>query len=209
LTNIPDGIVTLEKSPWDLSFLDNSQVWDLPHRSDVTFLNIVASDFQVLAPYTSATFAELLQERLFSELREYIAFRYDPETKDDDIDRERCHLQTNVGEQLFTNQVGSWQYRPETTCSIPNIFVAGDYCRTFIDVTTIESAVVSGLMAAEAVRQRAGHTVPVAIVKPDTYPQVLLTALRTFGMPSAYAAKALAVLWDRAYGTYREFFPHD
>jgi hypothetical protein len=214
LDNIPSGITILLNSQFDATFLDNSQVWHPLCRSGVTFLDVVLSDFQVLAPYHTISDRKHLLEHVFRELRKYIEFSYDssnidPDKKDDDIDRARCYLQTNVNEPLFTNQVDSRSNRPETTCSIQNLFIAGDYCRTFIDVTTIEAAVVSGLMAAEMVRRQAGIGTEIAIKKPDTYPQLLLSATKALAMPAAYTAKAFTVMSEMMYAGYKEYFPND
>ena len=57
-------------------------------------------------------------------------------------------------EPLFINAVGSWDDRPEATTAIPNLFLAGDYVRTNIDLTSMEGAneaaraAVIGLLAA-------------------------------------------------------------
>lgn len=209
IANVPSGITILLDSELELTFLDNSQVWGAPYRDGPTFLNVVLSDFRMLAPYARGAEGRGRQmERVFAELRRYLDFRYDPATKDDDIDRERCYLQTNIGEQLFVNEVGSWENRPTTTCRIPNLFIAGDYCRTFIDVTTIEGAVVSGLMAAEEVRRLTRTGAPIEPIRPDAYPQPLLSAMKSLGMPSAYAAKALSVVSEMVYSGYKEFFPN-
>jgi len=90
---------------------------------------------------------------VLKELQRFLDFKFDPKTGDqksrnDDVDYARCHVQTNVGEELFVNQVGSWENRPKATCDIPNLFLAGDFCQTVVDVVTVEGAVVSGLNAA-------------------------------------------------------------
>lgn len=208
LSGIPREITLLLQSKYKLSFLDNSQRWQQTDPSKVTFLSVCASDFSVLAPYAGAGDYDTVKEAIYEELSHYIEFNYDPVGKNDDIDRERSSLQPNVGEELFTNDVGSWEFRPGTTCAIPNLFVAGDYCQTFIDVVTIEGAVVSGLMAAEAVRKRAGIGEPITILRPDTYPDEALSALKMMGMPYAYAAKAWAVATDALRSSYDEMFPN-
>jgi len=56
------------------------------------------------------------------------------------------------------NTVGAWQHRPVAKTGIRNLFMAGDYCRTDADLTTMESAVLSGLNAAQAILARDGKT---------------------------------------------------
>lgn len=82
-----------------------------------------------------------------------------------DIYPEKTRINTATGEALFANVVGSERHRPGTTGRVPNLFLAGNFCQTFVDIATVESAVVSGLLAAEEVRRRAGVGAPVRIVK--------------------------------------------
>jgi hypothetical protein len=209
IANVPNGITVLMDSELELTFLDNSQAWGRPHAEGPTFLNVVISDFRMIAPYSTTIQGRRHQmEQVFAELRHYLDFRHDPDSHDDDIDRERCYLQTNIGEQLFTNEVGSWENRPTTTCGIPNLFIAGDYCRTFIDVTTIEGAVVSGLMAAEEVRRLTPTGTAIEPIRPDTYPQAMLSTMKTLAMPSAYAAKALSVWSEMVWSGCSKMFPN-
>jgi hypothetical protein len=207
LPDLPKEIVVLLDSKYDLSFLDLSQLWQQDSAPGATLLNVIASDFDVLAQYGGRRQFQALKEMLFEELSHYIVFNYDPVGKHDDIDRDRSHIQTNVGEELFTNEVGTWQYRPETTCGIRNLFIAGDYCKTFIDVVTVEGAVVSGLMAAEAVRRRAAIGDPIEIIVPPTYPAAALATLKAMGAPYAYAAKAVSMASNFMRRSYEEIFP--
>ncbi len=196
LRGVPAGIVNLIGSEHGLSFLDLSQAWtleDMPH----TALNVVASDLVPIATYSDETIAKIMIEGL----HRYLEF------DDDDIEHARTHLNTNVGEELFTNQVGSWELRPTTECAIRNLFLAGDFCRNPIDVVTIEGAVVSGLMAAEAVRKRLGVGTRIDIQLPPELPAATLTAMKVMGEPYAYAAKAYSVVDGWARDAWREMFP--
>jgi hypothetical protein len=212
LRNVPAGITLLLDSPYNLTFVDNSQLWHDGGPQNATFLNLVMSDFSIFANYTDARYAPLIKEYLYYELRQYIEFDYHwqgpGENKPDDIDRKRCYLQTNVGEQLFTNQVGTWDYRPGPTCAISNLFIAGDFCKTFIDVVTIEGAVMSGLTAAEALRQQANVGEPIEIMKPDVFPMTAMAALKLMGAPYAYAAKAWTMMADGFGSRVDEMFPN-
>ncbi|RSN71307.1 hydroxysqualene dehydroxylase [Actinomadura sp. WAC 06369] len=53
-------------------------------------------------------------------------------------------------EPLMVNTVGSWEHRPESRTAIPNLFMAGDYVRTNIDLATMEGANESGRAAVNA-----------------------------------------------------------
>jgi uncharacterized protein with NAD-binding domain and iron-sulfur cluster len=193
LSHIPKEHVVLMNSRYELTFIDNGQLW--PGEA-TTVLNVVASEFDPLVtlPGAESDFAsragkpKTALDFILAELRRYLPFELDQ------IDEARTHIQTNTGEALFVNEVGSWQFRPGSTCRIPNLFLAGDYCRTVIDVVTIEGAMVSGLQAAEAVRRKRGVGTPIRIVEPDSYPELLLTGWSLLGAPYAYAAK----LWASA-----------
>jgi protoporphyrinogen oxidase len=202
LANIPKGVVLLLDSRHELSFVDNSQLWPQDPTNDVTSLNVVLSDFRIFSDWREEREIEAIQSYVFQDLQNYIQF------DDDDIDYERCHFQTNTGEELFLNEVGSWEFRPETTCEIPNLLIAGDYCKTPIDVVTVESAVTSGLMAAEAVRGRANVGDPINILQVTAYPREMMAGLKYMGMPLAYAAKAASELYDAFQSRYSEIFPN-
>jgi predicted NAD/FAD-dependent oxidoreductase len=196
LSDVPIGITVLLDSRYELSFLDQSQIW---HNSGGnTLLNVVASDADTLVDFAEGEIVPLL----LRELRRFIEFT------EDDVDRQRLYLQTNVGEELFVNQVGSWEYRPQTTCDIANLFIAGDFCRNVADVVTIESAVISGLNAAQAVCDRHGRGDAIAITDPEAYPEVPLAALALAGLPFAYAAKAISTGDRMLRRAYDNLFPN-
>jgi hypothetical protein len=188
LPNIPKEHVILQDSTYQLSFVDNSQLW--PDGDGNTLLNLVASDFKELANFS----AQDAIEAMLVELSNYIAFDLD------DVDLDRIHFQTNLGDELFINEVGSEAYRPGPITNFPNLFVAGDFCDTPIDVVTVEAAVVSGLQAAQALQARAladcwfragdRQARPIDIELPGSYPEAQLALLRTVLTPWAYAAKA-------------------
>jgi hypothetical protein len=202
IPNVPKGITVLLESRHNLSFLDNSQIWQ--GVDDTTKLNVIASDCDTLVEYGKVppkTEQLKIEQLMLRELSRFLQF--DPVK-----DVARCHLQTNVGEELFVNQVGSWEFRPRTSCGIPNLFIAGDYCRTFVDVVTVEGAVVSGLMAAEAIRRRHNIGSPIEIRRPDAFPTLAMAAFAAAQMPTAFAAQAVSTA-DRALKSgFKRMFPN-
>jgi len=196
--NLPAAPVDLLDSQFKLTFLDTSRLWN-GGRPGPTFINVVASDVRTIFQYGLGTIRGLL----IDELMKYLPFTMD------DIDLERSRVQPNVMEELFINEVGSWEHRPTTTCKIPNLFLAGDYCQNPIDVVTIEGAVVSGLLAAEAIRARVGTGAPVEIIHPSAAPEWELAGMRLAGLPSAYAAKAMSTAQRWWQHSYREIFPNE
>jgi Flavin containing amine oxidoreductase len=201
-------ITLLLGSEYTLSLLDNSQVWK-DQSAGGTALNVISSNADLIADYPNEDILDLM----LKELQRFLDFKFAPTTvkqelRNDDVDYARCHVQTNVGEELFVNQVGSWDYRPTATCEIPNLFLAGDFCRTFVDVVTVEGAVVSGLNAAEALRRRRGIGKPIDIVKPDSYPAVLPGMLAVALRPAAFAAKAVSVVDSMVRSQFSRIFPN-
>lgn len=183
IAGLPREHVVLLDSEHQLTFIDNAQLWpDLPH----TCLNVVASE--------TYGFDRLSEGRvlaiLLDELRQYLPFEID------DLDLQRSYLQPNVGDRLMVHEVGSWRYRPDTRCGIPNLLLAGDYCRNPIDVVTVEGAIVSGLMAAEVARAHADIGQPIRYWLPERWPTAPLTAFKWLLMPWAYGAKALSFCSD-------------
>jgi hypothetical protein len=197
IAGLTKSITLLLDSKYTLSLLDISQVWtDGP--ANRTALNVVASNADLIVDYPS----EVILDLLLKELQRFLDF------KPADVDRKRCHVQTNVGEELFVNQVGSWGHRPKATCNIPNLFLAGDFCQNFIDVVTVEGAVVSGLLAAEALRGKHGIGAPIDIVRPDSYPAILPAALAAALGPAALVAKAVSVTDSMMRAEFSRVFPN-
>ncbi|MFB4306548.1 FAD-dependent oxidoreductase [Actinomadura sp. GTD37] len=57
---------------------------------------------------------------------------------------------------LFIQQPGSWRLRPTSKTKIPNLFLAGDWVKTPINVTTMEGANQGGRQAVNALLDAAG-----------------------------------------------------
>jgi hypothetical protein len=207
IPGLNNNITVLQDSNYTLSLLDNSQVWNDPPAGG-TALNVISSNADLIVDYPN----EVILDIVLKELQRFLGFKLgtaaDRSLRDDDVDYDRCYIQTNVGEELFVNQVGSWDYRPTATCEIPNLFLAGDFCQTFIDVVTVEGAVVSGLVAAEALRCRRGVGAAISIVRPDSYPAILPAMLAVALRPAALAAKAVSVADSMLREHFSRVFPN-
>jgi len=197
-------------SRFALSFVDNYQGWH-NGRKDKTWLNVVSADFEELANLGK----EKAKNAILGELRKYLKF------KDSDIDHHQTDLQLNIDAPLFTNSVGSWQYRPDAglyTDSVSgmkfkNLYLAGDYCRSEVDVVCLEGAVLTGRRAAHAIAEKEGckekvpePLVPVEIsdqkiewLRQDLEPWLRLATRGGFG---ASARLAFQAEWRRVvYGS--------
>jgi len=140
-------------SRFALSFVDNYQAW---HRGKPkeTWLNVVAADFDELAGLDK----ESARREIQTELARFLEF--DAHT----IDQERSDLQLNDKQPLFTNSVGTWQYRPEpglyrepdSETELQNLGLAGDFCRSEVDIVCLEGAVLTARRAARAIAKKVG-----------------------------------------------------
>jgi hypothetical protein len=215
---LPKEPVVLLDSKYKLSFVANSSLWP---DSKGTYLNIVASDSRPLNTFQGpavfmadrewynkepeaeggATHSDLSIDHpettidyILNEFRRYVYF----ETEEIEIDL--LHLDRNAGRELFINDVGSWKWRPKTRTKVPNVFLAGDFCRHFIDVVSLEGAVVSGLQAAACVCRYSGAGAPIQIKRPKKYPPQAFWPLKVAMTPYAVAAKLWCTLDELARG---------
>jgi uncharacterized protein with NAD-binding domain and iron-sulfur cluster len=67
---------------------------------------------------------------------------------------------------LFIQNPGEWANRPESATGIPNFFLAGEWVRTNINVTTMDGANQGGRQAANALLDAAGSNAPRAELWP-------------------------------------------
>ena len=202
LRRIPKEPVGLYQSRLGLAFTDISQVWEEASAfGDRTVLALSSSDPYGL-PGTSDTDDAMAMLR---ELSEYLEF--EPGSawgQSTDIDWKRTRYDANVDAQLFVNQAGTDVWRPNTRYdALSNVCFAGDFCQNRIGMTTIESAVTTGLDAANAVIDRRGIGTPVDVRTPRSPSQPLYVWLRYAWGPYAWAAKAFSEGRDLIKGAAR------
>jgi predicted NAD/FAD-dependent oxidoreductase len=195
LGRIPAEPVGLFASKYCLAFTDISQTWeDVSVYTGQTVLAVSASDIYALP----GTGPDDDAQAMLVELARFLDF--DPGSawgESPDIDWARTRYERNLDAQLFVNEAGSDVWRPEATCAeISNLALAGDLCDNDIGLTTVESAVVTGLHAAQAIVHRRGLGGPVDVIPPPGgLPRdAIYTWLRYAWAPSA----AMASWWSRA-----------
>ena len=187
IPEIPKAHVLLAESRFGLSFIDVSQTWD---RYDATVLNCMASDFASLVGLSEG----IAFQELFAELCEFL-----PMLSRADVDH--VDFQPHVHEPLFMNDVGAWAFRPTESDQerlrrtvgkhLPNLYLAGDYCRSPVDLVSMEDALSTGLIAAEAIRKDLGLAEPVTILEPRRSPAWIWCLVKAVTWPSAAALKLL------------------
>jgi len=189
LRGIPVEPVGLFGSMLGLAFTDISQTWDdTPGFEGHSVLALSASDpfgLPGTGPHDDGM-------AILREAAEYLKFDAGAEWgASPDIDWERTRYQTNEDALLFVNDAGTEDARPQATCEeIHNLFFAGDFCRNRIGMTTMESAVTTGLEAAAALVKRRGLGTPVEIVEPRSRAGLPYVWLRYAWAPYAWYAKA-------------------
>jgi len=204
IPGIPKEHVNLLGSKYGLSFIDVGQWWK---QYDTTVLNIIASDFTSLLDRSE----EVVTRALIDDLIEFI-----PEICREDIDH--LTFQSHIHEPLFMNTVGSWHYRPESKTELDNLYLAGDYCRSHIDLVSMEGAISTGLIAAETLRtdlvlkekqetgsadraaantvgNRIGLEQPINCLHPAEYPVWLLRILAVLLLPFVALIKLVALIF--------------
>ena len=85
-----------------------------------------------------------------------IGFHLDPDIQ---FPRATPANDTNA-EPLLVNVVNSWQYRPDASVGIGNLFLASDYVRTFTDLATMEGANEAARRAVNGILAASGSTQP-------------------------------------------------
>ena len=179
--DMPKDHVNLIGGRYGLSFIDVGQWW--PEYRGRTVLNAISSNFTALESVSE----DVAVREMLNELFEFIpALR--------GVEIEKTDFQRHVNEPLFMNEVGAWHFRPAAKTELPNLYLAGDYCRNHIDLVSMEGAVSAGLLAAEAVRKDASSSRPVEILIPDEWPRWMLWILWFLGLPVAALLKLIAKL---------------
>jgi len=205
LAGIPNEQVALKNSDSDLTMLDISQLWtgypDL-EKPPRTALVVAASNGYALTSEDDHIAGFQIIRKLHDDyLPGFIPGKHwgDP---DSDIDWDRTLFQSNDGNRLFVNDVGSWQWRPVAAYSaLERVFIAGDFCQTDVDMATVEAAIQSGVAAAQAVQAKdktakGVRGEPIAPAKHEIYSDSVFLALKLSLLPFAYACTAWAAVVD-------------
>jgi len=206
--DLPDEPIVLLESKYSLTIQNNSRLWPNVPPGD-TYLHIVASDVrEILDLPEPQKFTDQVNsgnadgqqlniakpatmiDYILNEAKQYIPF------DETEIRKNQTSIESNKQYPIFINDTGAWQDRPTTTSRIPNLFLAGAHCRNTIDVVTIETAVVSGLAAAEAVRIVEKQGDPVSILYPSEHPRFYYWPALIAGAPFAAIAKVCSAAAD-------------
>jgi hypothetical protein len=151
---------------------------------------------------------------MIRKLSEYLPFiQVKPGDKWDqcaDIDWKRTRVITNEEHQLFLNDTDSNSWRPSASMlGLNNVFFAGDYCLTDVNMATVEAAVQSGVLAAQAIQKKDGFGKPIYLQPHDNYGANPLLLVKLLSAPLAYAAALAEIYKESAHDPIQAMtFPH-
>jgi len=172
---IVPGHATYMDAPWALTSINQAQFWprhDFPHDfgdgTAVDCLSIDISDWDtpgLNGKTAKQCTAEEIAAEVWAQLKAHLNDSGTEVLRDADIHSwflDPAITWDGAGihnaEPLLINTTGSWDLRPEAKTRIPNLFLAGDYVRTQIDLATMESANESARYAVTALLKATGST---------------------------------------------------
>jgi uncharacterized protein with NAD-binding domain and iron-sulfur cluster len=173
---IVHGHMTFIDAPWALTALTQGQFWtdrkftrDYGDGSVVDCLSVDISDWDTPGwvykkPAKRCTRAQVAREVL-EQIKRHLNDNGSDVLTDDMIDS--WHLDPAIAwhprrqrntndEPLLVNTVGTWEKRPHARTKVPNLFLAGDYVQTNVDLATMEGANESGRAAVNALLDASG-----------------------------------------------------
>ncbi|MGE0325945.1 MAG: FAD-dependent oxidoreductase [Polyangiaceae bacterium] len=171
------GHAIFTDSPWALTSISQQQFWAerIPNYGDGQvhgILSIDISDWDTpgilynKAARDLTTRAEIKDE-VWAQLKAELNDDSHPDLQDSNL--AHWFLDPSIDmtpsgatndEPLLVNIASSWQYRPEAVTSIPNLFLASDYVRTYTDLATMEGASEAARRAVNGVLRVSGSSAP-------------------------------------------------
>ena len=170
------GHITFVDSPWALTALTQGQFWsernfaaDYGDGTAVDSLSVDISNWDapgmlVRKPAKQCSPDEVAREVLAQIHYHHTAGDLLPEGivhswfLDPGVQYDATAGRNTNETPLLVNTAGSWNDRPGVRSRIPNLFLAGDYVQTDIDLATMEGANESGRKAANAILESAGSS---------------------------------------------------
>ncbi|MFE3542310.1 FAD-dependent oxidoreductase [Nocardia sp. NPDC059177] len=169
--NISRGHTAYVDSPWSLTSISQNQLWthSLNSFGDGTVadcLSIDISDWHTPGIVYGKPALECTHEEIFREVWAQLSSHLnDREQLLRPADVHSWFLDPGItwqgsrnanADPLLINTAGSWDARPEPHGAIENLFLAGDYVRTDVDLATMEGANESARAAVNALLDVAG-----------------------------------------------------
>ncbi|WP_181721092.1 hydroxysqualene dehydroxylase [Nocardia gipuzkoensis] len=170
---ISPGHTAYIDAPWSLTSISQNQLWrrKLPEFGDGSVqdcLSVDISDWNTPGivfgkPAKECTHEEIARET-WAQIRAHLVDRGEV-LRDADLHswfldpgitwQEGQRRNANA-DPLLINTAGSWEYRPQPHGALENLFLAGDYVRTNVDLATMEGANESARAAVNALLEVSG-----------------------------------------------------
>ncbi|WP_435828289.1 hydroxysqualene dehydroxylase [Nocardia testacea] len=164
-------------SPWSLTSIAQNALWSrkLDQYGDGTVLDCLSvdiSDWNTPGILFGKTAKECTHEEIAKEAwAQILAHLNDRDQVLGDADLHSWFLDPGItwnaeraenanADPLLINTAGSWELRPEPHGGVENLFLAGDYVRTNIDLATMEGANESARAAVNALLEVTGSNAP-------------------------------------------------
>ncbi len=174
--DITHGHITFADAPWALTALTQGQFWgerdfarDYGDGSVVDCLSVDISDWDSPGILYGKPAKLCTRQQVKREVWAQITAHTNDEGEEvlpDDIVHSwhldpaiqwsAAHGANRNAERLLVNTVGSWERRPQASTAIPNLFLAGDYVQTDVDLATMEGANEAGREAVNRLLDAAG-----------------------------------------------------
>ncbi|MFE6921802.1 FAD-dependent oxidoreductase [Nocardia sp. NPDC057663] len=167
------GHVAYVDSPWGLTSISEAQFWRTPLNgygdggvADV--LSAIISEWEEPGVFDRKTAAQCSPAEIAAETWEQLTAHVnkvgdEPLTDDmlhswmiDPALRDPGTPDVSYDDAIFIQNPGSWADRPDATTAIDNLFLAGDWIRTQMNVACMEGANEGGRLAANAVLHVSG-----------------------------------------------------
>ena len=174
--DITRGHLTFLDSPWALTALTQGQFWgardfarDYGDGTAVDCLSVDISDWDTKGMLYGKPAKQCTRDEIAREVWAQIKAHHTAGDKLPDEMPQRWFLDPGIawsparGENrndtpLLVNTVGTWEKRPKAHTAIPNLFLAGDFVQTDIDLATMEGGNESGRAAVAALLHASGST---------------------------------------------------
>jgi uncharacterized protein with NAD-binding domain and iron-sulfur cluster len=176
--DIVHGHVTFNDAPWALTALTQAQFWqgrdfarDYGDGGAVDCLSVDISDWDspgiLFGKEAKRCNHDEIRDEVWAQIKAHLedtgesvlppgilhSWFLDPA-----ISWSTTEGRNDNDEQLLVNTISSWERRPRAGTRVPNLFLAGDYVQTDIDLATMEGANESGRAAANALLEASGSS---------------------------------------------------
>jgi uncharacterized protein with NAD-binding domain and iron-sulfur cluster len=174
--DITQGHLTFLDAPWALTALTQGQFWgrrdfarDYGDGTAVDCFSVDISDWDTPGILFGKPAKQCTREEIAAEVWAQVKTHH---TAGDQLTGDIVHSwfldpgiawvkgrrENRNDTPLLVNTVSTWEKRPQPHTKVPNLFLAGDYAQTDIDLATMEGGNESGRAAVAALLHAAGST---------------------------------------------------